>query len=79
GITYSIHGEGLGRERPWQLDPLPLVIGVAEWQALETALIQRATLLNRILADCYGSQELIRAGWLPPALVYAQPDFLRPC
>src|SRR5258708_29951587 len=26
GITYNIHGEGLGRERPWQLDPLPLVI-----------------------------------------------------
>jgi len=78
GITFNIHGEGLGRERPWQLDPLPLVIGAAEWQALESALIQRATLLNRILADCYGSQELIRSGWLPPALVYAQPDFLRP-
>ncbi|HUC85129.1 MAG TPA: circularly permuted type 2 ATP-grasp protein, partial [Candidatus Acidoferrales bacterium] len=34
---------------------------------------------NRILADCYGSQELIRSRWLPPALVFAQPDFLRPC
>jgi uncharacterized circularly permuted ATP-grasp superfamily protein/uncharacterized alpha-E superfamily protein len=79
GITYNIYGEGPNRERPWQLDPLPLVIGAAEWQSLETALIQRATLLNRILADCYGSQELIRSGWLPPALVYAQPDFLRPC
>ena len=42
-------------------------------------LIQRATLLNRILADCYGAQELIRSRWLSPALVFAQPDFLRPC
>ena len=42
-------------------------------------MIQRATLLNRILADCYGSQELIRSRWLSPALVFAQPDFLRPC
>jgi len=79
GITYNVHGGGFGRERPWQLDPLPLVIGAAEWQSLETALIQRATLLNRVLTDCYSSQELIRSGWLPPALVYAQPDFLRPC
>ncbi|MFM7101973.1 MAG: circularly permuted type 2 ATP-grasp protein, partial [Verrucomicrobiota bacterium] len=41
-------------------------------------LVQRATLLNRILQDCYGPQELIRSGWLPPALVFGQPDFLRP-
>jgi len=34
--------------------------------------------LNRILADCYGSQELIRSRWLSPALVFGQPDFLRP-
>jgi len=79
GITYNVHGDGLGRERPWQLDPLPLVIAEAEWRPLETALIQRATLINRVLADCYGPQDLIRSGWLPPALVFGQPDFLRPC
>src|SRR5436190_13159722 len=79
GITYNIYGDPRGSERPWQLDPLPFVIGAKEWTALETALIQRATLINRILADCYGSQDLIRSKWLPPALVFAQPDFLRPC
>src|SRR5258706_2069667 len=66
-------------ERPWQLDPIPLLIGAAEWRSLEAALIQRATLINRVLADCYGPQELIRSNFLPPALVFAQPDFLRPC
>jgi uncharacterized circularly permuted ATP-grasp superfamily protein/uncharacterized alpha-E superfamily protein len=50
-----------------------------EWRTIEAGLIQRATLLNRILADCYGLQELIRSRWLSPALVFAQPDFLRPC
>jgi uncharacterized circularly permuted ATP-grasp superfamily protein/uncharacterized alpha-E superfamily protein len=79
GITYNVYGDARGIERPWELDPVPLVIGPDEWRALETALIQRATLLNRILADCYGPQELIRSGWLPPALVFAQPDFQRPC
>src|SRR5208282_226628 len=59
--------------------PVPLVLAAEEWRSLETALIQRAQLLNRILADCYGPQELIRSRSLPPALVFAQPDFLRPC
>jgi len=79
GITYHVYGDPRGMERPWQLDPVPLILAPAEWQALERGLIQRATLLNKILADCYGSQELIRSRWLSPALVFAQPDFLRPC
>ncbi|MFZ1073758.1 MAG: circularly permuted type 2 ATP-grasp protein [Verrucomicrobiia bacterium] len=79
GITYNVYGDPRGMERPWQLDPIPFVIGPDEWRSLEAGLIQRATLLNRILADCYGQQELIRSRWLSPALVFAQPDFLRPC
>ena len=79
GITYHVYGDPRGVERPWQLDPVPLVMAPDEWRSLEAGLIQRATLLNKILADCYGSQELIRSRWLSPALVFAQPDFLRPC
>jgi len=41
--------------------------------------VQRATLINRILQIVMAPQELIRSGWLPPALVFAQPEFLRPC
>jgi uncharacterized circularly permuted ATP-grasp superfamily protein/uncharacterized alpha-E superfamily protein len=79
GITYHVYGDPRGVERPWELDPVPFVMAPGEWRALEAGLIQRATLLNHILADCYGSQELIRSRWLSPALVFAQPDFLRPC
>lgn len=79
GITYNVYGDPRGMERPWQLDPVPLVIAPDEWRTLETGLIQRATLLNKILADCYGAQELIRSRWLSPAMVFGQPDFLRPC
>ncbi len=78
GITYNVYGDSEGMERAWQLDPVPLVLSASEWRGLEAALIQRATLLNQIMADCYGPQDLIRSGWLPPALVFAQPDFLRP-
>ncbi len=79
GITYNVYGDVRGMERPWELDPVPLLIAPDEWRLLSAGLIQRATLLNKILADCYGAQELIRSGWLPPALVFGQPDFLRPC
>lgn len=79
GITYNVYGDAHSLERPWQLDPVPFVIGHEKWRELEAGLIQRATLLNKIIADCYGSQELIRTRWLSPALVFAQPDFLRPC
>jgi len=79
GITYNVYGDPRGMERPWQLDPIPFIISPEEWATLEAGLIQRAKLLNRILADCYGEQKLIHTRWLSPALVFAQPDFLRPC
>ena len=61
GITYNVYGDPRGMERPWQLDPVPFVIAPDEWRRLEAGLIQRATLLNKILADCYGAQDLIRS------------------
>jgi uncharacterized circularly permuted ATP-grasp superfamily protein/uncharacterized alpha-E superfamily protein len=81
GVTYNVYHEAgaQGLEQPWQLDPIPLVLAADEWRSLEEALVQRAVLINQVLADCYGPQELIRSRWLPPALVFAQPDFLRPC
>ena len=79
GIAYNVYDDPRGMERPWQLDPIPLVIDPEEWSALEAGLIQRVTLLNRILADCYGKQELIHSRWLSPAMIFGQPDFLRPC
>jgi len=79
GITYNVYGDPRGMERLWQLDPVPFVLAPDEWRTIEAGLIQRALLLNRILADCYGAQDLIRSRWLSPALVFAQPDFLRPC
>lgn len=79
GITYNVYGDPRGMERPWQLDAIPFVISPSDWKTIEEGLIQRATLLNRIVADCYGPQELIRTNGIPSALLFAQPDFLRPC
>src|SRR5271155_338232 len=79
GVTYNVYGDPLGMDRPWNLDAIPLVIPPVEWSQLEAGLIQRARLLNLILADLYGPQQLLRGGLIPPALVFANPGFWRPC
>ncbi|TAJ39355.1 MAG: hypothetical protein EPO55_12645 [Reyranella sp.] len=63
----------------WTFDPLPFVVAPDEWAALETGLIQRARLLDAILADVYGPQTLLKERLLPPMLVHANRHFHRPC
>ena len=70
---------GSGIDEPWQLDLLPLIIGSEEWRELEAGLIQRAMLLNLVLGDLYGTQRLVRDGFVPAPLVFANPAYLRPC
>ena len=40
---------------------------------------ERARLLNAVLADVYGPQQLMEQGFLPPELVFAHQGFIRPC
>ncbi len=78
GVTYILHGEQRGH-RPWELDPIPLILSNTEWQRIAAGLDQRVTLLNLILADLYGERRLIKAGVIPPEVVYAHAGFLRAC
>jgi uncharacterized circularly permuted ATP-grasp superfamily protein/uncharacterized alpha-E superfamily protein len=81
GVTYNVYGDGDLRstDRPWPLDPIPLVIEEHEWATIEAAVRQRATLFNALLADFYGPQRLLREGLFPPELIFRHPGFLRPC
>lgn len=79
GITYNVYGDPQGKERPWLMDPIPLVIGEDEWAHIERAIMQRATLLNNMLADLYGPRKLIHNRQIPAAMLFANPNFLRPC
>jgi len=78
GVTYNVYADPQGADRPWELDPLPMILSPQEWQPIEQAIMQRATLLNRVLQDIYGEQNLLRCGLIPPALLFAQNGFLRP-
>ncbi len=78
GITYNIYNDPLGANRSWKVDIVPFLISANEWRYIEAGVIQRAQLLNLLLEDFYGPQDLIADGRFPAALLYANPAFLRP-
>lgn len=79
GVYYRAYDACSGpREREWPLSPLPVLIDAGEWRHIGAALVQRADLLERVVADLYGPQALIADGLLPPELIAANPEFLRP-
>ena len=79
GVTYNVYADPQGADRPWELDLLPMILPEEEWGRIEAGIVQRATLLNKVLLDVYGEQRLLNEGLLPPALVFGHAGYLRPC
>ncbi|WP_081996010.1 circularly permuted type 2 ATP-grasp protein [Croceibacterium mercuriale] len=75
GIAFRLTGDE--QERSWPLGPVPIVIGASEWRGIAAGLVQRAELLETIVADIYGPQRLVREGHLPAAMVSGSPHFAR--
>lgn len=78
GVFFRQYGQKDSAERDWPLSHIPVLVHEAEWQAISTALIQRADLMEAIVADLYGANTLVRDGCLPPSLVAMNPEWLRP-
>ncbi|MGH6638259.1 MAG: circularly permuted type 2 ATP-grasp protein, partial [Polaromonas sp.] len=77
GVTYNVYADADGPQRPWSLDLFPLMVSPQDWARIEAGIQQRARLLDRVMADIYGPQELLSKGLLPSALVHAHPGYLR--
>ncbi|MDE2371575.1 MAG: circularly permuted type 2 ATP-grasp protein [Burkholderiales bacterium] len=81
GVTHNVYGDRSdpgASSRPWSLELLPQLIEPADWARIEAGVVQRAELAQRMLADLYGPQHLLREGLLPPALLLRHPGWLRP-
>ncbi len=85
GVTHNVFSDDPAAgvaARPWSLELLPLLIPPADWASIEAGVVQRAELLQLMLADLYGpgphSQRLLHEGLLPPALLLRHPGWLRP-
>jgi uncharacterized circularly permuted ATP-grasp superfamily protein/uncharacterized alpha-E superfamily protein len=79
GATINPFDDPAQRSTAWDLDPVPLIMNGSEWGSLAAGLVQRAQLLEKILADVYGEQQLIRDGQLPVDLVFDNPNYLYSC
>ncbi|WP_184547116.1 circularly permuted type 2 ATP-grasp protein [Mucilaginibacter sp. FT3.2] len=77
GVTYNVYSDPDGINRPWKLDPVPMVFSQQEWENIEKGLVQRAELLNLILSDIYGERKLIKEGFIPFEMVFTHKGFLR--
>ncbi|MBI3345643.1 MAG: circularly permuted type 2 ATP-grasp protein, partial [Burkholderiales bacterium] len=88
GASYNVHSDapplpgqngeyGAPLARHWPLELLPMLISPDEWRGIEAGIVQRARLLNAVMADTYGQRRLLNEGLLPASLVLAHPQYLR--
>jgi uncharacterized circularly permuted ATP-grasp superfamily protein/uncharacterized alpha-E superfamily protein len=54
-----------------------MLIDAQEWAGIERGLAQRAELLDRVIADIYSTQSLVRDGHLPASAVTGSPHYWR--
>ncbi|RYF34468.1 MAG: A circularly permuted ATPgrasp family protein [Comamonadaceae bacterium] len=78
GVTYNVYADADGPQRPWSLDLFPLIVSPESWAQIEAGVLQRVRVLDRVMADVYGPQQLLAEGLLPAALVRGHPGYLRP-
>lgn len=56
--------------RPWNLDPVPVVLDADEFKTLAAAAVQRTRLHEALLTDLHGQRTVMRAGVVPAPVVY---------
>ncbi|NQV22748.1 MAG: hypothetical protein HQ518_00130, partial [Rhodopirellula sp.] len=54
GVTFNSFDESGESSRPWNLDVVPAMLSRDDFQRLDQSLVQRATLLEKILDDLFG-------------------------
>jgi uncharacterized circularly permuted ATP-grasp superfamily protein/uncharacterized alpha-E superfamily protein len=78
GASAAGTPNGLVEPQPWRLDPLPLILDDREWAGLEAGLVQRAELLDAIMADLYGARRLLSRRHIPASAILDHDEYLRP-
>ena len=74
-LAYNDSPDPHAPQRPWELDAFPLLLPSDEWAQITAALNQRAQLLDLLLRDVYGPQNLLKRGVLPAEVIYRHPGF----
>ncbi len=69
GITFTVYSDATAIDRILPFDLIPRVITAAEWQQLETGVVQRVRALNMFLHDIYHDGRILADGIIPRELV----------
>ena len=69
GVYFRQYGQDGANEREWPLSHIPVIISQDDWQVISEGLVQRAELLEQVVADLYGPNTLVADG-----LPAGQPD-----
>lgn len=75
GITFAVYGESEAAERIIPFDIVPRVFMPDEWKRLSAGLVQRTQAINAFLNDIYGERRILKAGVLPPDLIFGNAQF----
>ena len=75
GITFAVYGDEDASERIIPFDIVPRIFLADEWARLSEGLIQRVQAINAFLDDIYGAREILKAGVIPPDLIFSNPQF----
>jgi uncharacterized circularly permuted ATP-grasp superfamily protein len=73
-VREALDGRGVnfrsaGGAAEFLVDPVPRVLGAAEWAELEAGLAQRVRALDAFVADVYGPQRALAEGVVPQRLI----------
>ena len=77
GIAFNVYADPDDRAHAWRLDLAPVLLPDAEWDRLAAGIVQRARLIDAVLADLHGGQTLLQDGSLPASLLLGNPAFVR--
>ena len=78
GVFFRQYGTAGPNERAWPLAHVPVLIEEEEALRVAQGLVQRAHLLEAIVADLYGANRLVAEGHLPARLIAGSREWLRP-
>jgi uncharacterized circularly permuted ATP-grasp superfamily protein len=71
---HLVHEMNVHR-RPWQVDPVPVVLDGATFDRLAAGVVERVLALERVLADVYGPRTLVADGVVPGELLSSSPRY----
>ena len=57
GIAFNVYADPDDRAHAWRLDLVPVLLPDAEWDRLAAGIVQRARLIDAVLADLYGAPD----------------------